>query len=250
MNHETISSILQHCITEQRNEATQGFMLVGSYARGEATAHSDIDLTHFVREQSSPQTTYHLYNDHLLSLLTIALPDEATLFNQPQSAIYALPMWRDAHILLDPTGAIHARQQYALNFDWQQIKEIANIRASFVLYKKSEEVITLLRMLETDNLWGAEALRGFLLNWLATAVAMRYGILIRSEKTLYPDIIDYLGYTNSWSQTATQVVKSSALSPVVVQLFQETVKLLQDIIQPEHRSLIEFALDKIDKANL
>ena len=250
MNHETISSILQDCITEHRNKATQGFMLVGSYARGEATTHSDIDLTHFVYGQASPQTAYYLYDDYLLSLLTIVLPDEAALFNQPQSAIYALPMWRDAHILLDPTGAIQSRQQYALDFDWQQIQEIANTRASFVLYKKSEEVITLLRMLETDNLWGAEALRGFLLNWFATAVAMHYGILIRSEKTLYPDIIDRLGHTNPWSQTATQVVKSSALSSVIVRLFQETVKLLEDIIQPEHRSLIEFALNKIDKASL
>lgn len=250
MDYATLSPMLQHAIAEYRNDQTVGFMLVGSYARDDATSHSDIDLTHFVQGTQPPHTTYPIQGDQLLSLLVTPLPDTHALFTQPQSAIYAVPMWRSARILLDPTGAIRARQQYAHAFTWDQIQVAANRGASYALYQKAEEIITLLGLLKSGDAWGALTLRGFLLSWLGTAIAMRFGVLVRSEKSLFPDVMAHLGQSSSWTQVAQQVIEAPPLSPAIVHLYRETAQLLQDIIQPDHRRLIAFALEKIEQANL
>jgi predicted nucleotidyltransferase len=249
MDYQTISPILQQTIAEQSNDNTVGFMLVGSHARGDATARSDIDLTQFVKGPQPVYTDYQIHKGHLLSLLVMPLPDAADLFSQPQQAIYALPMWRNARILLDQTGEIKARQQYAHDFDWQRIQTAANSSASFALYRKAEEVITLLGAIERGDTWGAETHRAFLLTWLGTAVAMRYGILINSEKTLFPQTMEYLGHSTTWSQLAQETVETHPTqSAVAIHLYRETVHLLHEIIEPTHRRLIEFALETIEKA--
>lgn len=249
MQYENISHILEQVIAEQLSDDTLSFMLVGSYARGNANAHSDIDLTHFVHGQEASSTDYAVKENRLISILTTTLPKLDTLFIHPQQAIYALPMWRTAKILQDKSGDIQLRQQHAQNFKWHQIQEAANQYASFALYKKAEEVMSLMGAIQRKDIWAATTHRSFLLNWLGMAMAVRYGIFINNESSLFPLIIEYLGHNTKWSQLAHSAIEAHPLQATsVIYLYGETVNLLADIILPEHRKLIAFALDKIDKS--
>ena len=78
--------------------------LVGSYARGQETKHSDVDLDIYVTEL--PENEYDRYtlrywDNKLISLKYVTIADERSALNDPQRAIWAVPGLRGMKILLD-----------------------------------------------------------------------------------------------------------------------------------------------------
>lgn len=133
-----IQPLLNKIITELQTPATDGILLVGSYAKGTARSNSDIDLTHFVRDSKDIHSRSFLRDKQVISLLVAPIPHRQDIFDRPESAIFALPMWRTARILLDERGMLADLQHYAQEYNWSRVQPIANHRASELIHLKAE----------------------------------------------------------------------------------------------------------------
>lgn len=57
--------LLSELVTELDNDAVTAIILRGSYARGDAVAYSDVDLTRLVKKQSEPTRRKQFTYRHL-----------------------------------------------------------------------------------------------------------------------------------------------------------------------------------------
>ena len=88
---------------------TEALGLTGSHARGDAGAHSDVDLWHFVHQlPDDPFAAYTLrmLQGHLVSISVRRLAEEAALMRAPLTAIAVVPGFRQMRILHDPQGSL------------------------------------------------------------------------------------------------------------------------------------------------
>ena len=113
---------IKSLITRLTQSGVLGLALVGSYARGQNTAHSDVDVDIFV-ESLSREANYILRNmdGHLVSLKYLTIEQERTSLTHPEKAIWAVPGLRQMVILTDDTGSIAGLKQAAQDFNWQKI---------------------------------------------------------------------------------------------------------------------------------
>lgn len=95
-----VDTFLSKRVSELDDDAVTAMILGGSYASGDATSYSDIDLTRFVQEPPEPT--------------------QEKRFTVPECAIFVVSGLRDAHILLDKHGAFHTLQQEAKAFRWNR----------------------------------------------------------------------------------------------------------------------------------
>src|SRR5947209_7098699 len=86
---------------------TLAVSLAGSYARGDATVYSDVDLTRYVAtlpDNPDDRYTLHVYADRLVTIYTTTFAARRAELTQPEAAIWAIPGLMQARILLDSTG--------------------------------------------------------------------------------------------------------------------------------------------------
>jgi hypothetical protein len=250
MNRSAIESLLAKLVSELDNDNTLGLMLVGSYAYGTATEHSDIDITRFIQSpESAPSHRLDPYDGQMLSLLISTLPQD--LFTNPLTALWAVPMWRSAQILLDKKGQLATLQAEAQAFRWEQIEDTAHRYVSFALYRKTEDINKLVSALEINDLYCAALSSGWILQWMAEAVAIRYGAFLTSERAIYPIARSALGTESKWSHLLDQALGITIADQDSIQsrgiatlrLYCETATLMHNLIQSEHRLLIEMAVN-------
>lgn len=129
-----------------------GLALTGSYARGEATAYSDIDLLRFVVEE--PATEHERYRLHVLdgrlvSETTTTIIAKRVELARPEGALWAVEGLRQARILYDRDGALAALVDEARAFSWTAgLRAAAAEYASETLAGLAEEVHKALGALE------------------------------------------------------------------------------------------------------
>ncbi len=129
MNYTAIEPLLTKLTAELDNPNTLGLMLVGSYSKGTATERSDIDITRFVQTTEAPAPRLRIYEEKVLELLVMPLP-EAISFDRPEVALFAVPLWRHAHIRVDKTGRLaqfqrEAQESAGLDSEWSALLEQA-----------------------------------------------------------------------------------------------------------------------------
>ncbi len=142
----TLPDILLHALVDELNSPTTiTIVLGGSYARGDATPYSDVDIVHFVTvAPSNPHRTYRYIDGRLISIATRTLDWYRTALTQPPRAIFAVPALRHARILLDKDGTFHAFQQELQTFTWEPLQESANQYISHMIMNSAEDVHKLL----------------------------------------------------------------------------------------------------------
>ncbi len=254
MNRDVIESLLAKLISELDNDNTLGLILVGSYANGRATPYSDIDMTRFVYvPEPSPTHRLNYHEGKILSLMISPMPQN--VFARPESAIWTVPMWRSAQILLDKTGQLATLQAEAQAFRWEEIQTAADRYVSFSLYRKSEDLQKLLYALESDDSYYIALASGWISQWMAQAVAIRYGTFLTSERAIFPTARSIVGESSRWSHwldhalgiTAAKHASIHARGVATLRLYCETATVMGDLIQTEHQLLIEMAITAANK---
>ena len=105
----SIEALLRQLVDELVDDNSEAIGLTGSHARGDAGAHSDVDVWHFVRRlPADPFAAYTLrmVQGHLVSISVRRLADEAALMRAPVTAIAVVPGFRQMRLLHDPQGAL------------------------------------------------------------------------------------------------------------------------------------------------
>lgn len=256
----TLSDVfLSQLIAELDNDAVTAIVLSGSYARGDATPYSDVDLILFVREPDQVEPKRFLYRGgYLVSIATNTISHYHQSFTIPEQAIFSVPNMREAHILLDKEEAFSELQCKAREFIWEPLQPSANIYADTILMEYIEYTYKILRALFIGDELALSEMIAELLIAVTDALAVQRGVLVAGGNTYFLQAQEAAGVDSQWTlyhrlaagvdmgsgQTHTLEARGFA----ALRLYQETAKLLQTAIRAAHWEVVEQAMKVVNEA--
>jgi hypothetical protein len=248
---------LQGLVAELDNDDIVGITLGGSYARGEATPYSDIDLACFYTDDATLPFKRFMYRS---SLLVSISPKTVAGFRsdlaRPEKAIFAAA---SPHlVLLDKDGSVKQLIREIAAFRWGPLQPTANEYASLEMTLATEQIHKILsEILRRDDMAIAYA-TAKLLSWLTTIVAVQRGVAVRSDSVYYLQVQVSVGGASVWAryhrivagidELPASVSSIKVRAVAALHLFQETATLLRPIMQPDHLAVVEHALHVFQEA--
>ena len=251
-------SFLQSILERIDSPHVIGVGIVGSYARGQESRYSDVDVDIFVSQQpENPYDRYTLryWDGKLISLKYTLLDEERAALTDPRRAIWAVPGLRGMKILLDKDGSLSTLQQAAHEFDWSRLQPAADEYAAEQIMGNGEEVHKILSGLarghESTVLYASW---GLVKNMLE-AVAVQRGILIVSENRYFDLIQDSVGRDSAWTRafrTAWGLESGSshfqARGTASLTLYLLTAAMFDALLPAKHRDVVNRTLQVIQEA--
>ncbi len=253
------NEFLAKLTTELDDDAVTAIILHGSYARGDARPpYSDVDLVRILYEtpERKQLKRFIWYDGYLLNLSSRPLSLYKEWLTIPQEAIFRLSTIQDAHILLDKEGTFRAFQQEVHNWQWGPLQDAANRYASQVIVELSETILRTLGALQYQkSLMLVQRVILHILPGVTKAIAVQRGILIKGNNYLQ-QVQETVGVDSAWTRTyrdAAGIAVDGMPNTVEVRsiaalrLYQETVRLLQPHLLPEHRETVEVLMIMVDQ---
>jgi len=259
---EDLDALLNTLVEELNDEDTLGIALFGSVSRGTARPDSDIDLTRFVAARpTDPDARFVLvYREHrLISIMTEGMDGLGSGMMRPETAVWAVPAWRQARLLADPTGRLREVQQQARAFRWEPLQPAADAFASRRLMKFAEEAHTLASALRREDAAQVVTMTTWLVLGLPRVVAVQRGLLLENETKESQQVQAALGHEAVWSRAyrvAAGLDDVPAPPPLpargraALRLYRETVHLLDPVLRPAHREVVMAVLARIDDTDV
>lgn len=250
-------AFLSELVQELDNEDIVGITLGGSYARGEATQYSDVDLACFWREGLKPPPKRFFYRGgKLISVKMTSVAEIQGMLARPQSAIlFASGKHR---LLLDKDGSVGRLLQEIEDFRWEPLQSAANWNINIWMMLKAEDVHKVLREFQQGNESGLAYAVSKLISELTLLVAMRYGILITSDSTYYHQVEETAGRNSAWTRFHRIAIGlepgPEGIEPIrargiaVLQFYRETLEVLRPIMSGEYLEVAEQAVKIVDEA--
>ena len=234
-----------------------GIGITGSYARGQESKYSDIDMDIYVSKlPENPYDRYSLryWDDKLVSLKQILLEEERSALTDPRRAIWAVPGLRGMKIVLDKENSLSALQNAAQDFDWSPLQPAADQYAAEEIMGNAEEVHKILNGLEREDesivlyaTWG-------LVKNILEAVAVQRGIMIVSENRYFDLIQESMGRDSDWTQafrTAWGLQPGASeykfRGVAGLSLYRLTAAMFAELIPERHREVVNKTLQLIQK---
>ena len=208
-------------LEDWKTEHTVAFALLGSYARGDAGPHSDVDVVRFVSDDKHEDeartflvgggehgTRRHefvsaMHNPHrwLVVRSTVTPSQVESWFSEPGQALNVIAGLRDGRALWDPNGQFAAIQHRAKEFKWTEaLQKKADRLAGKELVGWIEEAhkgLEGLRRNDTGRLLNAR----FGLSWgLAWVMRLHRGVFSTSDNTFFSDVIGVVGPETRWTK--------------------------------------------------
>ena len=230
-------------------------LLVGSHARGDAGEFSDVDLKLLLRDGAHhivPAT--HLV-DGLLVTVGGVTPDEAEeWFTNPAISVIAIQGVRDAWVLFDPDETGAQIKQRAHAFIWDAAMQAkANAWVSAEMVGWIEEVYKGLEGLRRHDIGRMlNARHGF--SWgLSRVVQVYLGVLFSSDNGIHTELTGHVSARWASLRDAAFGICNSdgaaiSLEEQIVaglELYVETARIVDHVIRPEHRALVDHAIAAI-----
>ena len=247
-------------LAEIDGDVVIGVLLAGSYARGDATPFSDVDLARFVPDAVGPGPKRFTYRDgRLVSIATKTVAAWRSELTRPERAIVAVPSLREARILLDKDGSLSALQREAMAFTWAPLQAAADTFASYVVMDSAEWVHKILGALPRRDASSIAYAAGRLHLNMVEVIAVQRGILIQSQNTYFRQVQESVGEDTLWTQchsfltgnvTSCDAIDATppATPPAVerglaaLRLYHATIALLWPILLLAHREVVEQTL--------
>ncbi|RPI97121.1 MAG: nucleotidyltransferase domain-containing protein [Chloroflexi bacterium] len=184
-------ALLTHELVEGGARAV---VLMGSYARGDAADHSDIDLT--VVGDGAPSIS--LRNG---IMVVIGWSKAETLradFTEPLRAGAAIPGWWRAIILNDPDGVAAQLQDVSQRWTWNDVGQATcDAAVAREMAGLAEEVHKLVNGLNQHRQTMAAVQRNILVLRMAGIMALHHRMLYESENRLWDEVAACVG--GSWA---------------------------------------------------
>lgn len=235
----------------------RALVLVGSFARGDAGPHSDIDLLRFVHAEATDVSGSgsYLIDGWLVNVSDVQPPDLDRWFAQPDEAVVYVPGLRTAQPLFDRDGAFAAAHERAHAFAWDAaMQQRADQWASAQMIGWIEEAHKGLEGLRRGDVGRMLSAR-FGLSWgLQRVVQVQRGVLLRSgDNSFWNDVAAYVGTDSEWVRlraAAFGAVPLALPEQIIagLRLYIATVDLIRPAIQPQHAPLIGATVARIRAA--
>ena len=237
-----------------------GIILGGSYARGEATLYSDVDIACFVKDAVNPPPKRFFYRDgYLVSIATKTLAGVRRDMARPNTAIRVVHGLAHYRVLLDKDGSVSRLLQDIESFTWEPLQKAADSYASYSMTALVELVHKVLNETLKANDLAVSYASSNLFFGLTEVVAIQRGILVKSDSTYYQQAQESVGQDSDWTryhrllagvgEGAAKAAPVKARAVAVLRLYRETLKLLRTIMDPEHLRVAEQAMQVVDEAS-
>jgi predicted nucleotidyltransferase/phosphoglycolate phosphatase-like HAD superfamily hydrolase len=235
-----------------------GVGIVGSYARGQESKYSDVDVDIFVNkmpENEYDKYTLRYWDGKLVSLKYALLDDELLGLTIPQRAIWVVPGLSSMQIVLDKDGTLTDLQKMAKKFNWSLLQPLADEFAAEKIMGNAEEVHKILNGLARGHestvlyaTWG-------LVENILEAVAVQRGVMIVSENRYFDLIQESVGRDTKWvsafrtawglDSTSSQYQSRGAAA---LTLYRLTAAMFEGLIPAKHLDVVKNTLRHIKEA--
>lgn len=244
--------------TEFAAEAVHAVVLLGSYARGDADAFSDVDLKCFVHQRPKPRSWFGYRDGRFVTVFYGTVEERFAELGNPEAAIWAVPAFRTMRVLLDREGQAEALRQAALAFEWAPLQPLADEQAGDDLAYRAEYVHKLLGGLEARDASRVVGATWELVTGLTQAVATHRGVLVPSDRQFFRLVQEAVGRESGWSrqQRLAAGVAMGVEAPYIrppwemcgvaaLRLYCETALLLRPILIPDRRDAVDGVVQRI-----
>lgn len=244
------------------DEGVEALGLTGSYARGQASVYSDVDLLRFVaQEPESAREHYRLWqvDGRLVSVSTTTLASKRAELTRPQMAIWAVGGLRQMRILADRAGGLAALVAEARAFTWTPaLRAAASEHASETLADLAEEAQKALgarqRGDESAMLYAALGLQQLVIR----AALVARGVLLDSENEWFDAALRLEPPDSRWQRLLRVVVGYDAppagVAPArgrteaALWCYVEATRLLADTLTVDDAALVAETVERIRDA--
>ncbi|MFB7087528.1 nucleotidyltransferase domain-containing protein [Streptomyces sp. NPDC056296] len=218
-------------------------VLVGSHARGEATAWSDIDV---VCVGQGPGYVFELTERGPMSWSFATFDEHRANMMNPHSCGQVVPAWRDAHVLHDPQGRAGELVAFAKAWDWDLLDPAPEVWAARTVYGYAEEVMKLHRAIALEDWVNARVQASILAVHLAPVVAGGTRTFFTSENHLWHLLAERLGV--EWGKLQEAALATEGEAPAVssaaaIELFRRACALFEASMTPDQRTVVRYALE-------
>jgi hypothetical protein len=240
--------LIEGIVRELDDPEIVGIVVGGSYARGDATRFSDIDIAPFLREGAPHRKKQLFYRDgYLVSISCKTVAGVRADMTLPSRAIAVVNGFRGAKVLLDRDGSIEGLLRDIEAFTWEPLQQAANEFAGASLAGSAEAVHKVLAHLSSGDDLALSYATTNLLNNLTEIVAVQRGVMVKSDRTYYRQVQEAVGLESVWTRyhnVATGVASLSAevqntsvrsRGLAVLALYRETLSLVESFIALSHR---------------
>ncbi len=259
-SHAIDPAIMRIARTVARDLAGRGacaIALTGSHVRGDAHAHSDIDLIAIVRRYpNADENRGWLRSSRVVrgQLVTLSRHTPAIAradMRHPQFAPTYVPGWREAIILHDPDGIAVKLQREAVAWTWETIAKAADERVAEEIAGLAEEVHKLAGLLSVANAHGAAVQRSVIALQLAGLLALRHRILYSSENVLWDLVAERMG--EPWASTQAAALSESgetldASCRAALRLYALAAAEARPLLDRPQRAVVDAALGVVAAA--
>lgn len=240
----------------------EALALTGSYARGDATRHSDIDLLRFAATPpASERESYRLWplDERLVSVTTTTIAAKRAELARPELLIWAIPGLAQARVIADTDGWLAALIAEARVFAWTpDLRAAANEYASELLAGLAEEALKLLGALERGNASAALYATVGLEMGLPRALLVARGVLLSTENEYFDAALALAGPRSRWrgllrlvagyDAPPTGADPPRARGEAALWLYVEAARLLADTLLTDDRAVVAPTVARIQRA--
>ncbi len=254
-------SFLPSLIGELKTPNITGITLAGSFSRGLGSPYSDVDLQLYVRRMPRNPfgpLTLRRWQGHLVSIQYDSIKEERARLTRPWDAIWAVPGLRQAVILYDANGSLADLKQAGVEFNWSPLQTLADRYASNELMGCAEEAYKIISGLALGHESKVIYASLGLMFGMAKIIAVQRGIMIETENRYFELIQDSVGQDSKWTCAfrlalgmdidLQQMTQFKTRGAAALALYGQTAKLMDGIIQEEHRDVIINTLKLMEDA--
>ncbi len=246
-------------VAELDTDQIRGILLGGSHARGDATPYSDVDLACFVPDSFRPLRKRLLYREgHLMSIALKTLAGVHQQLTDPYQALWIVPSFQQARVLLDKDGSMRQLKQMVEDFAWDPLRTEAIESAGDLLTGDAEVIHKLLGNSWKGNLSGVAYATTGLFDGATMAMTLFYAVFITTDSLYYQEVEAAVGLDTAWTHyhrlltgattSADDTSSVQARGKLALQLYRETAQLLWPTLNEERRSVVEQVLTLIQQA--
>lgn len=224
--------------------AVIGVLLGGSYARGDATPFSDLDLAPFYPDEAVlPPKRFFYRAGILVSISPKTVAAWRAGFTTPELALVVVPSLRSARLLYDPLGALAALQGEAAAFVWADLQQAAYQRCGHLMIFAAEWVHKILgAIMDPYHATLAYAIQDLTAE-LTQNMALFHGVFIQSHNIYYAQVQTAVGDDSLWSLLHRaslgydhQPLRERGFASV--RLYGATASLIAEVLTPDQRDFI------------